>query len=78
MKGICQNCDNNSVEMPTRCSFVMECIIPKFIEGSIYFDRHTAHHQELYTLFATSGLYNHVVTGRCHSALATAGHHMSI
>jgi hypothetical protein len=30
------------------------------------------------TVFAASGLYTHVVTGRCHSALATAGHHMGI
>jgi hypothetical protein len=28
--------------------------------------------------FAASGLHIHVVTGRCHSALATAGHHMGI
>jgi len=38
---------NISVEIPTRCSFVIEFIIPKFIEGSTYFQRHTAHHQEL-------------------------------
>jgi len=36
-----------SVEIPTRCSFVMEFIEPKFIEGSTCFERHTAHHQEL-------------------------------
>jgi len=36
-----------SVETPTRFSFVIEFIIPKFIEGSTYFERHTAHHQEL-------------------------------
>ena len=36
-----------SVEIPTRCSFVIEFIIPKFIEGSTSFERHTAHHQEL-------------------------------
>jgi len=36
-----------SVEIPTRCSFVIEFIIPKFIEGSTCFERHTAHHQEL-------------------------------
>jgi hypothetical protein len=46
-----------SVEIPTRCSFVIECIILKFIEGSACFERHTAHHQELYTVFAASGLY---------------------
>jgi hypothetical protein len=28
------------------------------------FERDTAHHQELQTLFAASGLYTHVVTGR--------------
>jgi len=37
----------------------------KFIEGSTCFEQHTAHHQELWTLFAASGLYTHVVTGRC-------------
>ena len=42
----------------------MEFIIPKFIEGTC-FERHTAHHQELQTVFAASGLYTHVVTGRC-------------
>jgi len=36
-----------SIEIPTRCSFVIELIIPKFIEGSTCFERHTAHHQEL-------------------------------
>jgi len=36
-----------SVEIPTRCSFVIEFIIPKFIEGSACFERHTAHRQEL-------------------------------
>jgi hypothetical protein len=36
-----------SVEIPTRCSFVIEFIIPKFIEGSTCFERDTAHHQEL-------------------------------
>ena len=35
-----------SVEVPTRCSFVIELIIPKFFKGSICFERHTAHHQE--------------------------------
>jgi hypothetical protein len=37
---------DDSVEIPTRCSFLIEFIIPKFIEGSTYFERHTAHHQE--------------------------------
>jgi len=36
-----------SVEIPTRCSFVIEFIIPKFIEASTCFEQHTAHHQEL-------------------------------
>ena len=40
-----------SVEIPTRCSFITEFIIPSFIEGS--------------TVFVASGLYAHVVTGRC-------------
>jgi hypothetical protein len=56
----------NSVEIPTRCSFVIEFIIPKFIEGSTCFERHTArHHQELCTVFAACGLYTYVVNGRC-------------
>jgi len=36
-----------SIEIPTRCSFVIEFIVPKFIEGSTCFERHTAYHQEL-------------------------------
>jgi len=44
---------------------VIEFIIPKFIEGLTCFEGHTAHHQELLTLFAASALYAHVVTGRC-------------
>ena len=36
-----------SVEIPTRCRFVIEFIILKFIEGSTCFERHTANHQEL-------------------------------
>jgi hypothetical protein len=38
---------DDSVEIQTRCSFVMGFIIPNFIEGSKCFERHTAHHQEL-------------------------------
>ena len=38
---------DDSVEIPTRCSFVIEFIVPKFIEGSACFERHTAHRQEL-------------------------------
>jgi hypothetical protein len=55
----------DSVEIPTRCSFVIEFIIPKFIEGSTCFERQTTHQQELETLFASSGLYTNVVTGCC-------------
>ena len=55
---------DDSVEVPTRCSFVTEFVIPKFIEGSTCFERHTAHHQELKTVFAASGLYTNVLTGR--------------
>jgi len=36
-----------SLEIPTRCSFVIEFNIPKFFKGSTCFERHTAHHQEL-------------------------------
>jgi hypothetical protein len=36
-----------SVEIPTRCGFVIEFIIPKFIEGSTCFEQHTTQHQEL-------------------------------
>jgi hypothetical protein len=35
-----------SGEIPTRCSFVTEYIIPKFIEGSTCFGHPYAHHQE--------------------------------
>jgi hypothetical protein len=42
--GILQFC---SVEIPTRCSFVIEFIIPKFIAGLICFEQQTAHYQEL-------------------------------
>ena len=78
---------DDAVEIPTRCSFVIEfIIIANFIEGSTCFELHTAHHQELQTMFtAPSGLYTHVVTGRCqgwvgfsHSAWTTAGHHVGI
>jgi len=65
---------------------VIEFIIPKFIEGSTCFKRHTDHHQELQTVFAASGLYTHVVTGHCpgrvetgsHPAWTMTGHHMAI
>jgi hypothetical protein len=78
---------DDSVEIQTRCSFLIEFIIPKFIEDSTCFERHTAHHQELQTLFAASGLYTHVVTSRCpgwvgigsfHPAWTTTGHHVGI
>jgi len=54
----------DSVEIPTRCSFVIEFIIPKFIEGSTRLERHTAHHQDLQTVFVASGIYTLVATGR--------------
>jgi hypothetical protein len=64
---------------------VIEFIILKFIESSTCFERHTVHHQELQTVFAASGLYTHVETGRFtgwmgnyHPAGTTAGHHMGI
>jgi len=38
---------DDSVEIPKRCSFVIEFIISKFIEFSLCFERHTAHNQEL-------------------------------
>jgi len=60
-----------SVEIPTRCSFVIEFIIPKFFKGSTCFERHTAHHQELQTVFAASGLYAHMVTGCCQGWVGT-------
>jgi len=44
---VCVNVFSGSVEIPTRCSFVIKFIIPKFIEGSTCFERHTTHHQEL-------------------------------
>jgi hypothetical protein len=53
-----------SVEISTRCNFVIEFTIPKIIEGSTCFERHTAHHQQLQTVFAASGLCAHVVIGR--------------
>ena len=40
----------NQYKQPARCNLVIEFIIPKFIEGSTCFERHTAHHQELQTL----------------------------
>jgi hypothetical protein len=43
---------------------VIEFIVPKFIECSTCFERHTAHHQKLQTVFAASDLYIHVVSGR--------------
>jgi hypothetical protein len=46
-------------------------IILKFIEGSTCFERHTAHHKELQTVFAASDLYTHVVTGRCPGRVGT-------
>jgi len=37
----------------------------KDFKGSTCFERQTAHHQELQTVFAASGLYAHMVTGHC-------------
>ena len=48
-----------------KMQLVIEFIIPEFIEGSTCCERHIAHHQELYTVYAASGLYTHVVTGCC-------------
>ena len=50
--------------------FVIEFIISKIFKGSC-FERHTAHHQELLTVFAASGLYAHMVTGRYQGWLGT-------
>jgi hypothetical protein len=55
----------NQYKYPTRFNLVIEFIIPKFIENLTCFERHTAHHQELQTVFAASGLYTQVVTDRC-------------
>jgi hypothetical protein len=44
---------------------LIEFNIPKFIEDSTCFERHTARPQELQTVFVASGLYTHVVTGPC-------------
>ena len=67
----CETSPTASVEIPTRCSFVIEFIIPKFIEGSTCFERHTAQQQELSTVFAASGLYTHVVTGQWQQPVTT-------
>jgi hypothetical protein len=56
---------DDSVEITTRCRFIIEFIIPKFFKDSTRFEPHTAHHQEIKTVFAASGLYAHMVTGRC-------------
>jgi hypothetical protein len=42
---------DDSVKIPTRCSFVIGFIIPKFSEGSTCFEQHNAHHQELQIQF---------------------------
>jgi hypothetical protein len=44
----------------------------KFIEVSTCFERLTSHHEELQTVFASSGLYTHVVTSRCPGWVGTA------
>jgi hypothetical protein len=38
---------DDSVEIPTRCSFVIEFIVPKFIVGSTCLKLYIVHHQEL-------------------------------
>jgi hypothetical protein len=48
---------HRSMNQQEKTNKVIEFIIPKF--------QHTAHHQELQTVFSASGLYTHVVTGRC-------------
>ena len=60
-----------SVEIPTRFSFVIEFITPKFFEGSTSFERHTAQHQEPQTVFAASGFYAHMVTDHCQGWVGT-------
>jgi hypothetical protein len=65
-----------SVKITNKMQPIIEFIIPKFTEGSAFFERHIAHHQEFQTVFAASGLYTHVVTGR--PAWTTAGYHMGI
>ena len=55
----------NQLKQPTRCNHVIEFINPKFTESPTCFERHTAQHQELQTVLAVSGLYTHVVPGRC-------------
>ena len=60
-------------------TLVIEFIIPTFAEGSTHFERHTAHRQELQTVF-----YSLWFTYACgdrplsspHSDLTMAGHHM--
>jgi hypothetical protein len=37
-----------------------EFIIPKFTEGSTCFEQHTAHHQELQTIFAAFQVHGSV------------------
>jgi hypothetical protein len=85
--GRCPGWVGSGISHPTRCNLVIEFIIPKFTEGSTCFERYTAYHQELQTVFAASGLYTRVVTGRCpgwmgrgssHPAWTTAGHHTGI
>jgi len=45
-----------SVEVPTRCSFVIEFIIPKFFEGSKCFERHMSGQcASAHWAFATAG-----------------------
>jgi hypothetical protein len=55
-----------SIEIPARCSFVIEFVIPKFLK-----DQHVSSGPTL--IIRSSKLYlQHIA----HSALATASHHM--
>jgi hypothetical protein len=73
---ICKIPEFNSVEITNKMQ-PCNSIIPPFIEGSTCFERHTAHHRELWlylqplvyirsealAVFAAPGLHTHVVTG---------------
>jgi len=65
------------VETTNKMQSLIEFIIPEFTEGLTCFERHTTHHQQIQTIFAASGLYTHVLTGRC-PAWTTPVHHMGI
>ena len=54
-----------SVEIMNKMQPCNRIYYSKIYRGSTCFERHTARHQELQTVFAASGLYTPVVTGRC-------------